>query len=33
MGKTLEGIQAILSLEVQVPVSYLSIIYKSLTCP
>jgi hypothetical protein len=33
MGKTSEGIQAILSLEAHVPVSYLSIIYKSLTCP
>jgi hypothetical protein len=31
MGKALEGIQAILSLEAYVPVSYLSIIYKSLT--
>ena len=30
MGKTSEGIQAILSLEAHVPVSYLSIIYKSL---
>ena len=30
MGKTLEGIQAILSLEAYVQVSYLSIIYKSL---
>jgi hypothetical protein len=28
-----EGIQAILSLEAHIPVSYLSIIYKSLTCP
>jgi hypothetical protein len=33
MGKTLEGIQAILSLEASVPVSYLSIILKNLTCP
>ena len=33
MGKTLEGIQAILSLEAHIPVSYLSVIYKSLTCP
>jgi hypothetical protein len=33
MGKTSEGIQAILSLEAHVPVSYLSIIYKNLTCP
>ncbi|KAH6667679.1 hypothetical protein B0J14DRAFT_601199 [Halenospora varia] len=33
MGKTSEGIQAILSLEAHVPVCYLSIIYKSLTCP
>jgi hypothetical protein len=33
MGKTSEGIQAILSLEAHVLVSYLSIIYKSLTCP
>jgi len=31
MGKTSEGIQAILSLEVHVSVSYLSIVYKSLT--
>lgn len=30
MGKVSEGIQAILSLEVHVPVSHLSIIYKSL---
>ena len=30
MGKTSEGIQAILSLETHVSVSYLSIIYKSL---
>jgi hypothetical protein len=30
MGKTSEGIQAILSLEAHVPVSYLSIVYKSL---
>jgi hypothetical protein len=30
MGKTLEGIQAILSLEAHVLVSYLSIVYKSL---
>ena len=33
MGKISEGIQAILSLEAHVPVSYLSIVYKSLTCP
>jgi hypothetical protein len=33
MGKTSEGIQAILSLEAHVPVSYLSIVCKSLTCP
>ena len=33
MGKTSEGIQAILSLEAHISVSYLSIIYKSLTCP
>ena len=33
MGKTSEGIQAILSLEAYVLVSYLSIIYESLTCP
>jgi hypothetical protein len=36
MGKTSEGIQTILSLEAHIPVSYLSylsIIYKSLTCP
>lgn len=32
IGKTSEGIQAILSLEAHVSVSYLSIIYKSLTC-
>jgi hypothetical protein len=32
MGKTSEGIQAILSLEAHIPVSYLCIIYKSLTC-
>jgi hypothetical protein len=32
MGKTSEGIQAILSLEAHVLVSYLYIIYKSLTC-
>jgi hypothetical protein len=31
IGKTSEGIQAILSLEVHVSVSYLSIVYKSLT--
>jgi NACHT domain len=31
MGKASEGIQAIMSLEAHVPVSYLSIIYKSLT--
>jgi hypothetical protein len=30
MGKTSEGIQAILSLEAHVPVSYLSIVYRSL---
>jgi hypothetical protein len=30
IGKMSEGIQAILSLEAQVPVSYLSIIYTSL---
>jgi hypothetical protein len=30
MGKTTEGIQAILSLEAHVPVNYLSIIYQSL---
>ena len=30
MGKTLEGIQAILSLEAHVPVSYLSMVYRSL---
>ena len=30
MGKASEGIQAILSLEAYVPVSYLSIVYKSL---
>ena len=33
IGKTSEGIQAILSLEAHILVSYLSIIYKSLTCP
>jgi hypothetical protein len=33
MGKTSEGIQVILSLEAHIPVSYLFIIYKSLTCP
>ena len=33
MGKTSEGIQVILSLEAHIPVSYLSIIYKSLICP
>jgi hypothetical protein len=33
IGKTSEGIQAILSLEAHVPVGYLSIIYRSLTCP
>jgi hypothetical protein len=33
MGKTPEGIQAILSLEAYVPVRYLSIIYENLTCP
>jgi hypothetical protein len=32
MGKTSEGIQAILALETHVSVSYLSIIYKRLTC-
>ena len=31
MGKISEGIQAILSLEAHVPVSYLSIVYQSLT--
>jgi hypothetical protein len=31
IGKASEGIQAILSLEVHVSVSYLSIVYKSLT--
>jgi hypothetical protein len=31
MGKALEGIQAILSLEAHVPVNYLSIVYRSLT--
>jgi hypothetical protein len=31
MGKTSEGIQAILSLEAHVQVSYLSIVYRSLT--
>ena len=31
MGKASEGIQAILSLEAHVPVSYLSIVYRSLT--
>jgi hypothetical protein len=30
MGKTSEGIQAILALEAYVSVSYLSIIYRSL---
>ena len=33
IGKISEGIQAILSLKAHVPVSYLSIVYKSLTCP
>jgi len=33
IGKTSEGIQAILSLEAYIIVRYLSIIYKSLTCP
>jgi hypothetical protein len=33
MGKMSEGVQAILSLEAHIPVSYLSIIYKSLICP
>jgi hypothetical protein len=32
MGKISEGIQVILSLEAHVSVSYLSVIYKSLTC-
>ena len=31
IGKALEGIQAILSLEAHVPVSYLSIVCRSLT--
>ena len=31
MGKTSEGIQAILSLEAYIPVGYLSIVYRSLT--
>ena len=30
MGKTSEGIQAILSLEAYIPVGYLSIVYRSL---
>jgi hypothetical protein len=33
MGKTSDGIQAILSLEAHISVSRLSIIYKSLICP